>query len=416
MSVTEGRDLQEFLQEERQRQDEKEERERERQDEKEERERKRQRQDEREEREFQLEQLRIQTTAQLNVNNNTPKPRHEGDDDRYKPKIPNLEDRDDIESWFHQFEHYAEDCHLSEEKKASRLVYFLSGKARDIYSKLSREDALDYHTLKNALFEGFQLNTEEYRTQFRNTKKNATDSYKQHVIRLERYLTKWIELDHCEDSAKGLTDLMLREQVLETLPPELAIHGKDRNPLTAKEIVGKKVLLLRPLKQNKLELTLRGPYEVTEKINTFEYRIKIGAKVKVNHINLTKEYVERNEKTEVIAQPEEDEETEIGESVTVVIEEDETMNDDFFAIDAQKSIPLLEMQRTENENDIHFFEKLTAKHIQEAKESCHEKSANLTDVPMTCNLVKCQIKRNTNTKIKDTSTQLAPNIITDSHG
>lgn len=222
----EGRDLQDFVKEERQtaleitRQREEAERA--------ERERAR-------DREFQLEQLRIQAVPQQNDNNNARENRY-GDEDYFKPKIPFLSDKDDIESWFHQFEHYAEDCHLNEGKKASRLIYFLTGKARVIYSKLTREDARSYHTLKSALYEGFQLNAEEYRTRFRQAKKDPKDSYKEHINRLERYLTKWIELDNGENSVEGLIDLMLREQILETLPPELAIHVKDRNPCKAKDI------------------------------------------------------------------------------------------------------------------------------------------------------------------------------------
>ena len=114
--------------------------------------------------------------------------------------------------------------------------------------------------------------------------------------------------------------------------------------------VGKKVLLLRPTNQNKLELTWRGPYEVVEKINTFDYRIQIGSKRKVYH-NLVKEYQERGDTT---VQPvdihdvDDDNENE-HEHVAVVVEEDCTVNGDIFEVDAQKSIPLLETKRTEDD-------------------------------------------------------------------
>ena len=235
-----GEDLQDFVErerdrerEERERDREREERERDREREERERDRERDQEEQERERQFQLERLRIETEGRRNINNNaaTRTPEHE---DGFKPKIPFLSDKDDIESWFHQFEHYAEDCHLDDEKKASRLVYFLTGKARVIYSKLSRDDARDYDALKSALYDGFQLTAEEYRSKFRNAKRNPGDTYKEHVTKLDRYLRKWIELDHCEDSIEGLIDLMLREQVIETLSPELAIHVKDRAPEDAK--------------------------------------------------------------------------------------------------------------------------------------------------------------------------------------
>ncbi|XP_070194787.1 uncharacterized protein [Littorina saxatilis] len=207
----EGKDLREFVAEERAR----EEREREREREAGEREA---------DRAFQLEQLRIQTEARRdNANNNAS--RRRGDDD-FIPKIPFLDDKDDIESWFAQFEHYATDCHLDDERKATRMVYFLKGKARTIFAKLSFEDARNYNTLKNALYDGFQLTADQYRKKFRQLKRNPSDTYKEHVTKLERILDKWIELAKCDEHVADLKDLVLREQLENTFPAEVMLHGK----------------------------------------------------------------------------------------------------------------------------------------------------------------------------------------------
>ncbi|XP_070203511.1 uncharacterized protein [Littorina saxatilis] len=186
------------------------------------------------ERNFQLEQLRIQSANQNNRNNNARESSQSKDN--FDHKIPYLEDKDDIESWFHQYEHYAKDCKLVDATKASRIVYFLKGKARVIYSKLSAEDADDYETVKHALYEGFQLTSKDYRKKFRNLKKAQGDTYKEHFVKLDRYMNKWIELAKCGNEVDDLKDLILREQILETVPPELAIHIRDRNPHDAKEI------------------------------------------------------------------------------------------------------------------------------------------------------------------------------------
>lgn len=217
------------------------ERERHAQIEKEEREREReerlvllQAEREREERNFQLEQLRIQSAAQQNANNSANA--NHGSSSDFKPKIPFLDDKDDVESWFHQYEHYTRDCKLDDETKASRIVYFLKGKARVVYSKLSDEDATDYETIKATLFESFQLTSEDYRKKFRSSKKVSSETYKEFIAKSERYLNKWVELSGCDDCVDNLKDLLLREQVLESLSPELAIHVRDRNPASAKEI------------------------------------------------------------------------------------------------------------------------------------------------------------------------------------
>ncbi|XP_070203049.1 uncharacterized protein [Littorina saxatilis] len=225
----EGKDLREFVAEERAREErEAHERERERE------ERAREEREREADRAFQLEQLRIQTEARRdNANNNAS--RRRGDDD-FIPKIPFLDDKDDIESWFAQFEHYATDCHLDDERKATRMVYFLKGKARTIYAKLSFEDARNYNTLKNALYDGFQLTADQYRKKFRQLKRNPSDTYKEHVTKLERILDKWIELAKCDEHVADLKDLVLREQLENTFPTEVMLHVLDRKPKSAKEM------------------------------------------------------------------------------------------------------------------------------------------------------------------------------------
>ncbi|XP_070198733.1 uncharacterized protein [Littorina saxatilis] len=187
---------------------------------------------------FRIEELRIQSEVQMNTNENAAHPSQSSHnhDPRFIPKIPYLDDKGDVESWLKQFEHYARDMNLDESKKASRLIYFLKGKARTIVSKMDDEDVDDYEKVKSALFEGFQLTAEQYRMKFRNTRRNPAETYKEHITRLDRYLTKWIELDPCEKTVKGLTDLILREQSLQSMPSDLAVHVKDRNPINAKEM------------------------------------------------------------------------------------------------------------------------------------------------------------------------------------
>ena len=225
-----GKDLVEFVKEEREQERQREEHERQRE------ERERQREERERDRKFELERLRIQAQASNNANNNARQNAQPDFDSRFVPKIPYLDDNDDIEGWFHQYECYARDLKLDDQAKATRLVYYLKGKARAIHAKMDDEDAHDYETIKSALFEGFQLTAEQYRTKFRAMRKDGKDSYKEFVTKAERCLKKWIELDGCQRDVDGLTDLMLREQVLQVMPVELAVHVKDRKPRSAKEI------------------------------------------------------------------------------------------------------------------------------------------------------------------------------------
>ena len=63
--------------------------------------------------------------------------------------------------------------------------------------------------------------------------------------------------------------------------------------------VGDKALVLLPTNKNKLLMGWKGPYEVVEKLSLLDYRIKIGGKEKSVHINMLKQYVEREDDQEV---------------------------------------------------------------------------------------------------------------------
>ena len=63
--------------------------------------------------------------------------------------------------------------------------------------------------------------------------------------------------------------------------------------------VGNKALVLLPTDKNKLLMGWKGPYEVVEKLSPLDYRIRISGKEKSFHINMLKQYVEREDDQEV---------------------------------------------------------------------------------------------------------------------
>ena len=73
------------------------------------------------------------------------------------------------------------------------------------------------------------------------------------------------------------------------------------------------MLVLFPMKKNKLLLQWKGPYPVVEKMPAVNYRTKMGNKVKNWHINMLRSYSEREKskegadtKTETKVMPESD--------------------------------------------------------------------------------------------------------------
>ena len=63
--------------------------------------------------------------------------------------------------------------------------------------------------------------------------------------------------------------------------------------------IGDKALVLLPTDKNKLLMGWKGPYEVVEKLSPLDFRIRIGGSEKSFHINMLKQYLEREDDQEV---------------------------------------------------------------------------------------------------------------------
>ena len=207
----------------------------ERKERQEEREAARKERERREEREHELARLRLQAETGLNRNGNATD--QAGVKDSFRPRIPYLEDKDDVEAWFLQYEHYCLELNLDENQKASRILYFLKGKARELYSGMKEEEQREYDTIKSTLFNGFHLTDDDYRMKFRQIKKEPKETYKEMIVRMEKYLDKWFSLAGAEESVENMKNVVLMEQALDTLPTELAIHVKQHKPSSTDDLI-----------------------------------------------------------------------------------------------------------------------------------------------------------------------------------
>ena len=82
----------------------------------------------------------------------------------------------------------------------------------------------------------YDLTEDGYRRKFRASKPEVDESPEQFIVRLERYLLRWLELLHTERSFEGLKDLIVEEQFIDSCPKELAIHLRERAPETLDQI------------------------------------------------------------------------------------------------------------------------------------------------------------------------------------
>ena len=61
--------------------------------------------------------------------------------------------------------------------------------------------------------------------------------------------------------------------------------------------VGDKVLVMLPTDRNKLLLRWEGPYSIEKKVGLTDYRIKVGTRLRLFHVNMLKKYTEREPMT-----------------------------------------------------------------------------------------------------------------------
>jgi len=119
---------------------------------------------------------------------------------------------------------------------AKKLSSLLSGRALDVYSRLSEEDAVNYDKMKLALMKRYDLTEDGYRRKFRGSKPETDESPDQCIVRLSAYLVLGLELSNTEQTFRGLKDLIVKEQFINSCPKELAVHLRERAPETMEEI------------------------------------------------------------------------------------------------------------------------------------------------------------------------------------
>ncbi|XP_068731657.1 GRB10-interacting GYF protein 2-like isoform X2 [Montipora capricornis] len=184
-------------------------------------------------REHELELARI---AAMNGDGHTAE-RGDREDRAKAPKLPSFVDgKDDLDAYLQRFERFAETAKWKKDGWASKLSALLSGRALEVYSRLSEDAAKDYDRVKIALMKRYNLTEDGYRRKFRVSKPEVDESPEQFIVRLDRYLLRWLELSDTARTFDGLKDLIVKEQFIDSCPKDLAIHLRERAPETLAKI------------------------------------------------------------------------------------------------------------------------------------------------------------------------------------
>ncbi|MEL7309413.1 MAG: hypothetical protein AAGK05_17185 [Pseudomonadota bacterium] len=153
------------------------------------------------------------------------------------PKLPTFVDRkDELDSYLNRFERFAKSNGWDKSTWSSSLSALLTGRALDVYSRLSDSDASHYESLKEALLKRYELTESGFRHRFRNSKPEIGESPEQFITRLRNYLQRWIELSGTDQNSYGVCDLFTQEPFISICSPDLAIFLKERSPSDLDEV------------------------------------------------------------------------------------------------------------------------------------------------------------------------------------
>ena len=94
-----------------------------------------------------------------------------------KLKIPPFEDgKDNLDAYLLRFERYVRSQNIEKKHWALHLSTLLRGKALEVYSRMSTDDALNYDALITALQKRYRLTEDGFRIKFRTCKPERRDT------------------------------------------------------------------------------------------------------------------------------------------------------------------------------------------------------------------------------------------------
>ena len=121
------------------------------------------------------------------------------------PPLPSFVDgKDNLDEYLLRFERYADVAKWNRSTWETQLSPLLTGKAVEVYNRLSPDEAMDYERHKVALLERYDFTKRRYREKFREARLEGHESPSQFIFRLKNYFTKWLQLAEVEQTIMGV--------------------------------------------------------------------------------------------------------------------------------------------------------------------------------------------------------------------
>ena len=175
-----------------------------------------------------LKEKQLETTGTLQL----PQP-----NSKQFPKLPIFdEEKDEIDSFLFRFEAHAKACDWPEANWPIQFAAVLKGPSLSFYQSLCTEGVPDYATLKTQFLKKYACTEEGFRERLRSIRPEAGQSFHAHYIKIKHLWDRWIDLSKCEKTFEGISDLMIREQILQSVSRDLNVYLREKNLKSSKEI------------------------------------------------------------------------------------------------------------------------------------------------------------------------------------
>ncbi|XP_060093920.1 LOW QUALITY PROTEIN: zinc finger and SCAN domain-containing protein 30-like [Heteronotia binoei] len=153
----------------------------------------------------------------------------------------------DAKTFLASFEQVAEACQWPQEEWATRLLPALSGVAEQAYNCLDARDREDYGKVKAAILRTEALSQEKQRQQFRHFCYQEAEGPRGAYSQLREMCHGWLRAE--KHSKEQILELLILEQLLSILPPEIQSRVRESGPESCSQAVALAEEFLRQEKQ-----------------------------------------------------------------------------------------------------------------------------------------------------------------------
>ncbi|XP_015273705.1 PREDICTED: zinc finger protein 721-like [Gekko japonicus] len=158
----------------------------------------------------------------------------------------------DAKVFLASFEQVAEACQWPQEEWATQLLPALSGDVKQAFNRLDVQGRKDYGKVKAAILRGDALSREKQRQQFRGFCFQEAEGPRGAYRRLQEMCNGWLRAEN--HSKEQILELLILEQLLSVLPPEIQSRMRESGPESCSQAVAlAEELLLRQEKQGPSE-------------------------------------------------------------------------------------------------------------------------------------------------------------------